>query len=107
MKTLGLPFAVEPKSKPSSLKPTPQELLLVLRRNSSLSQRTAHPGGDGSLGRLKREETVVILYYTLKPVGMLSLSAKTVNLSATPSPSVSSQMTMRSLPWPAARRLLG
>jgi len=33
---LGLPLAVEPKSWPSSLKPTPQELLLVLRRNSSL-----------------------------------------------------------------------
>ena len=31
-------------------------------------------------------------------VGMLSFSAKTVNLSARPSPSVSSQMTMRSRP---------
>ena len=34
-------------------------------------------------------------------VGMLSLSAKMVNLSALPSPSVSSQMRMRSRPAPA------
>ena len=33
-------------------------------------------------------------------MGMLSLSAKTVNLSARPSPSVSSQMRMRSRPSP-------
>ena len=40
-------------------------------------------------------------------VGMLSLSAKTVNLSATPSPSVSSQMTMRSRPLPGRLQLVG
>jgi hypothetical protein len=35
MKTLGHPFAVDPNSRPSSLNPTPHELLFVLRRNSS------------------------------------------------------------------------
>ena len=38
---------------------------------------------------------------------MLSLSAKTVNLSARPSPSVSSQMTMRSRPSPSRLQLVG
>src|SRR6516225_6291567 len=40
-------------------------------------------------------------------VGKLSLSAKTENLSATPSPSVSSQMTILSLPLPSGCRLFG
>ena len=39
-------------------------------------------------------------------VGMLSLSAKTVNLSARPSPSVSSQMRMRSRPLPFGLQLV-
>ena len=38
---------------------------------------------------------------------MLSLSAKTVNLSALPSPSVSSQITMRSRPSPGRLQLVG
>ncbi len=39
MKSLGLPFAVEPKTSPSSLSPIPQVLLLVDRRNSSFDTR--------------------------------------------------------------------
>ena len=37
MNTLGLPFAVEPKIRPSSVMPRPQVLLFVERRNSSSS----------------------------------------------------------------------
>ena len=38
---------------------------------------------------------------------MFSPSAKTVNLSAWPSPSVSSQIVIRSRPWPSRRLVLG
>src|SRR5262249_33442875 len=51
MYTLGLRLAVEPKTIPSSLRPRPQVLLSVERRNSSLdtanpSPPTPLPGGE-------------------------------------------------------------
>ena len=56
MWTIGQPLAVVPKSSPASLKPRPQVLLLVLRRNSSLVTLSGLSPGDLVLldGRVAR-----------------------------------------------------
>src|SRR5712691_3072711 len=56
MNSLGLPFAVEPKIRPSSLMPRPHVLLLVERRNSTSVTRTSpsfnrDPLGSASVAR--------------------------------------------------------
>ena len=87
-----MPFAVEPNSRPSSLKPTPQELLLVLRRNSSLEPsplarlsfvaNLAHPspwvpGGALSQPAVARQLDVAALFDALTRNVELVIQGKT------------------------------